>query len=62
MIKKSIAGIAVILLLIFLAVIEVEVVDANPIPWNYKPNLDKPTISIDAPKNNVGYKESIIFD
>jgi hypothetical protein len=49
-INKSVARTAVILLLISLSIIEVKVVDANPIPWAFNPQM---SITILSPENET---------
>jgi hypothetical protein len=53
--NKSVARIAVILLLISLSVIEVEVAEANPIPYPSTPSTELPTLVVRSPKNYSDY-------
>jgi hypothetical protein len=48
--NKSVARIAVILLLISLAAIEVGIADANPLPWAFNPQM---TVTIQSPANGT---------
>ena len=34
---------------------------ANPVPWPSTPNQDKPTLTIESPKNNTEYDESDVY-
>jgi len=66
MIKKSFIAICAILLLVIsiLSAMQVELVDANPVPWQSTPNTEKPTLIIKSPQNYSTYSanSSIYFN
>jgi hypothetical protein len=54
--KRRYAVFAVVLAVsILIWVQDIEVVDANPVPWPTTPILDNPTITIHSPSNNTVY-------
>jgi hypothetical protein len=63
MTKKSFITLFTFLLLAtsILAEMQFEVAEANPIPWNTKPNLDQPAVFMESPQNNTVYKDSNLF-
>ena len=40
---------------ILIGIQAVEVVDANPVPWQSTPNQDRPTLTIETPQNQTTY-------
>jgi hypothetical protein len=58
--KKLLATTIILTTILALVLLPVVEVDANPVPWASTPNLEKPTLTIQSPKNNTEYNNSII--
>ncbi len=58
--KRRYAVFAVVFAVSILMVIQaVEVADANPVPWPYKPNQESPILAIETPQNHSNYKYNV---
>jgi hypothetical protein len=53
--------IMVALLLVAVASLFLRLASANPVPWPSTPNQEKPTLTVETPKNNTAYDASSVY-